>query len=131
MHEVRLRARLDRLEDWVPELSIVLDRYHTDPAANQAIVSHLVALGLIQMARHPDNPDEILLDSRPLQLLLTQFGPKVTTASGRLGVSAARGGIWTPGSEAGGAGGGLWTPGSNAGPPAAASDKPRLIIPGR
>ena len=40
------------------------------------------------------------------------YGPKVTTASGYLGVSATRGEIWTPGSEAKGSA--IWTPGSEA-----------------
>jgi hypothetical protein len=70
----------------------------------------------------------MMIDSRPLQIVLERYGPRVTTASGDLGVSATSGGIWTPGGSSGG-GGGLWTPGS--GPAPGGGDKPRLIIPGR
>jgi hypothetical protein len=79
-----------------------------------------------------------MLDTRPLQNLLSRYGPRITTASGELGISAANPQIWTPGSDApaapGGGGSGLWTPGQPAPAPAAqapAADKPRLIIPGR
>jgi tetratricopeptide (TPR) repeat protein len=130
MIEVRLKARSDRPEVWVPELAIVLERYAQDPNANQVILMNLVELGLVRISPNPDNPEDILLDSRPLQAVLAEYGPRVTTASGRLGVSATKPDLWTPGGPASGAGGALWTPGSAAGnqPP---GDKPKLIIPGR
>ncbi len=137
MVEVRLRARLDRPEVWVPELAIVLERYAGDPTANQVILMNLVEMGLVRMGPNPDNPNDVLLDSRPLQSVLAEFGPRVTTASGRLGVSATKPDLWTPGgSTSSSGGGGLWTPGSgNPAPtPGAASgsgDKPKLILPGR
>jgi hypothetical protein len=62
-----------------------------------------------------------------LQQLIARYGPRVQTASGEVGVSATRGGIWTPGAPQGG--GGVWTPGSGQGAPAA--EKPRLILPGQ
>jgi tetratricopeptide (TPR) repeat protein len=130
MVEVRLRARAEEPESWVPQLAIVLERYRDDRAASSAILSTLVEMGLLQMMPHPDNPEQILLDSRPLQALLVQFGPKVTTATGELGVSASKGGLWTPGSPTGGGGGGIWTPGGPTGT-GAGGDKPKLIIPGR
>ena len=140
MVEVRLRARIERPDVWVPELAIVLERYAGEPTANQVILMNLVEMGLVQMAPNPDNPNDVLLDSRPLQAVMGEFGPRVTTSSGRLGVSATRPDLWTPGSPAGGSGGGgggLWTPGSGnpaarpAASPAGAPDQPRLILPGR
>ncbi len=130
MIEVRLKARSERPEVWVPELAIVLERYGQDPNANQIILMNLVELGLVRISPNPDNPEDILLDSRPLQAVLAEYGPRVTTASGRLGVSATKPDLWTPGGPASGSGGALWTPGSGAGnqPP---GDKPKLIIPGR
>jgi hypothetical protein len=67
---------------------------------------------------------------------MAAYGPRVTTASGELGVAASSGGIWTPGSAAGGSGA-IWTHGSGVPPTAGAApsppggDKPKLIIPGR
>ena len=130
MIEVRLKARSERPEVWVPELAIVLERYAQDQSANQVILMNLVEIGLVRMSPNPDNPEDILLDSRPLQAVLAEYGPRVTTSSGRLGVSATKPDLWTPGGPAAGSGGALWTPGSGAGsqPP---GDKPKLIIPGR
>ena len=110
MVEVRLRARIDRPEVWVPELAVVLERYQREPAANQVLLMNLVEMGLVQMVPNPDKRGDVLLDSRPLQSVLAEFGPRVTTASGRLGVSATKPDLWTPGSPAGGgAAGGGWS----------------------
>ncbi len=130
MIEVRLKARADAPERWVPELAVVLDRYAQEPAANQVLLLNLVEMGLIRMEPNPDNPADVLLDSRPLQSLMAEFGPRVTTASGRLGVSATKAEVWTPGGPASGGGGALWTPGSGT-PAPGGGDKPKLIIPGR
>ena len=99
--------------------------------AYQVILKTLLDLGLISVAPNPDRPDDFLIDSRPLQALLAEYGPRVTTASGGLGVSATRGEVWTPGGPSGG-GGAIWTPGSQAAPSSpSGEEKPRLIIPGR
>ncbi|MBV8606505.1 MAG: tetratricopeptide repeat protein [Singulisphaera sp.] len=127
MLEVRLRAQTEEPGTWVPELAVILERHGENPEANQMIMLNLMEMGLINVAPNPDRPDDILVDARALQMLLTEYGPKVTTATGRLGVSATRGGIWTPGSETGG--GGIWTPGSGAGGSSAGGEKPKLIIP--
>jgi tetratricopeptide (TPR) repeat protein len=128
--EVRIRAQTDHPELWVPALAMILDRYKDDSNAAQYILSGLVELGLVRVSPHPDNPEQMLVDSRLLQAVLAEYGPKITTATGELGVSAAKGGIWTPGSDAGtSSGGGIWTPGGSS--PAAPGDKPKLIIPGR
>jgi tetratricopeptide (TPR) repeat protein len=129
MLEIRLKSRRTPPEVWVPDLAVIMDRYRDDQAANQAILLNLLEMGLVQMVPNPDKPDEVLIDSRMLQALMAEYGPRVTTASGQLGVSATRGGLWTPGSSAGG-GGTIWTPGSEV-PGASGGDKPKLIIPGR
>jgi tetratricopeptide (TPR) repeat protein len=128
--DIRIRAQFDSPDLWVPQLAMILDRYKDNSDAAQYVLSGLVELGLVRVSPHPDNPDQMLIDSRLLQAVLAEFGPRITTASGELGVSATKGGIWTPGSDAGStsSGGGIWTPG---GASAASGDKPKLIIPGR
>lgn len=130
MVELRVRARAEKPEVWVPELVAVMERYDNDPQASQVTLLHMMEMGLVQPMAHPERPEEVMLDTRALQMLIAEYGPRVTTASGRLGVSAAKEGIWTPGGTAGG-GGGIWTPGSEPAGGARGEDKPRLIIPGR
>jgi hypothetical protein len=125
--ELRLMARTEAPEVWVPRLAVILEQKPADRGADSLLLSTLVELGLVQMVPHPDKPDEMLLDTRPLQAVLAEYGPRITTASGGLGVSATQGGIWTPGSEGGTTSGGIWTPGG--GDPAGGEKK--LIIPGR
>lgn len=130
--ELKTRARVEHPEKWVPDLAVMLERFSDDPAAHQALLSTLIQLGLVSMVPHPERPDEVLVDPRALHALLTQYGPRVTTASGQLGVAATRGQLWTPGSSAApGGSSGIWTPGSAAPAPAAGSEKSKLIIPGR
>lgn len=130
MLEVRLRMQMEGREVWVPDLAVVMERYRDDSVAYQVILKTLLDLGLISVAPNPDRPDDFLIDSRPLQALLAEYGPRVTTASGGLGVSATRGEVWTPGGPSGG--GAIWTPGSPAAPSSpSGEEKPRLIIPGR
>ncbi len=129
--EIRIRARREDPEAWVPELAVVLERYRDNAEASQALMLSLLEMGLLRMAPNPDNPQEMMIDPRPLQMILSEFGPRVTTASGELGISATKGGIWTPGAEAGGSSGGLWTPGSASPAAPGGPDKPKLIIPGR
>ena len=137
MLEIRLRARGNAApEEWVRDLAVVLERYRDDRAANELLMSGLVEMGLVRLYPHPEDPDKIVFDSRMLQAVMAQYGPRVMTAGGDLGVAAAKGAIWTPesGKPAGGSttAGGIWTPGSTAAPAApAGGDKPRLIIPGR
>ena len=134
--DVRLRTRSEKPEDWVPHLAMILDRTREDRESATLVLSNLVEMGLnYRTEPNPDEPGQVLLDTRPLQSVLAQFGPKITTASGRLGVSATRGEIvWTPGGSTGGgsAQGGIWTPGSGSGQsPPPGGDKPKLILPGR
>ncbi|ODU01142.1 MAG: hypothetical protein ABS79_02170, partial [Planctomycetes bacterium SCN 63-9] len=133
LHELQVRMMFDQPEDWVPDLAVILERYQDNETASQIINSRLVNLGLLRVVSDPDRPGETAIDPRPLQYLLRKFGPRVTTSSGYLGVSATKGEIWTPDSGSGSGSGGstLWTPGSDtaAGAPAGA-DRPRLILPG-
>ncbi len=116
---------------------MILEQTMNDRASSPIILSNLIEMGLVRMVANPDDPDDVMLDSRMLQAVLAEYGPRVTTASGDLGVSVSRGGIWTPGSDAptGGATtpGGIWTPGSTAPPTDEPEQKPRpnLFIPGR
>jgi tetratricopeptide (TPR) repeat protein len=129
--EIEVKLSYQEPEKWVPDLAIVLDRYSNDPLASETVLRHLLALGLVEMAPNPDDRESVLLDTRMLQSLLAKYGPKVTTAAGELGVSATRGGIWTPGSGVREGSGGLWTPGGEAAGSSGAGDRPKLIIPGR
>jgi hypothetical protein len=131
MLEIRLGSLFELPENWVPELASVIDRYSGNSAATPAIMMSLVELGLIELSPNPDNPADFLVDTRRLQNVLARYGPRVTTASGRLGVSASKPEVWTPGSQAvGSSSGGIWTPGSGS-TKAPSEEKPKLILPGR
>ncbi len=88
----------------------------------------LAEFGLVSVVPDPKQPDKIVLDTRILDHLLTEYGPRVTTAAGDLGAAPAAGGLWTP--EAARGGSTIWTPGSEA-----ASDpgqeRSKLILPGQ
>ena len=127
--DLRLRARSETPESWVPQLAVILERYAEDRSVSSTVMSNLMDMGLVRTAPNPDESGQMLLDTRPLQAVLGQYGPKITTASGRLGVSATQGGVWTPGGSTGGGGGTIWTPGGSTSQPG--GDKPKLIIPGR
>ena len=126
MIEVQTRASFDPLDDWVPELAMILERYRAHEQASMTVTARLLQLGLVQLVAPPDRPGEVMLDTRVLQQLLSLYGPKVTTASGYLGVSATRGEIWAPQSAAQGSA--IWTPGPDR--QAAKSGEKRLILPG-
>jgi tetratricopeptide (TPR) repeat protein len=124
--DIQTRASFDPLDDWVPELAVILERYQKDEQASMMVTTRLLDMGLVRLVSPPDRPGEVMLDSRTLQQLLSLYGPKVTTSSGYLGVSATRGEIWTPGSAAKGSA--IWTPGS-ALEAAGGGEKPRIIVP--
>ncbi len=108
-----------------------MERYRDNAAASQTLMLSLLEMGLLRMVPNPDNPQELMIDPRPLQALLAEYGPRVTTATGELGISATKGGIWTPESAGGSSPGGIWTPGAASSAPPSGADKPKLIIPGR
>lgn len=126
MMEIQIRASFDPVNDWVPELAVVIERYQANEQASAMVTSRLIEMGLLHLVSQPDRPGEIMLDSRILQRLLSLYGPKVTTSSGYLGVSATRGEIWTPQTSAQGSA--IWTPASDR--EAAKSSEKRLILPG-
>ncbi|WP_165250253.1 SEC-C domain-containing protein [Paludisphaera soli] len=127
MLDVRVRTMFDEPEAWVPEVAAVMSRYEGDAAGMQKVLSHMIELGLIQLAPSPEDPSKYVADPSMLYSLLMRYGPRVQAVGG----APAGGGIWTPGAPAGGAGGGsgLWTPGSSGAETPA--DKPRIILPGR
>lgn len=127
---IRIRSRAEEPEQWVPELAVVLERYREDRGSSQVVMSNLLDMGLIQMVPHPEQPDQMMLDSRPLMAVISQYGPRVTTASGGLGVSASRPEIWTPGGPSGG-GGGIWSPGAPAGGGGGQGGERKIILPGQ
>jgi tetratricopeptide (TPR) repeat protein len=128
MLELRVRLYFEKPEDWVPRLAKILNQYEGNEKASMTLTSHLVSLRLLRATSHPDHPGQILLDSRPLQQLLTLYGPRVQTAAEVLGVSATQGGIWTP--ESAVQGPSIWTPGSGSSTPSQ-TEKPRIILPGQ
>jgi hypothetical protein len=129
--EVRIKAQSEPPETWVPDLAVVLDRYQQDDPAMQVIMVHLLDMGLVGVVQNPDRSGQVYLDSRALQQLLAEYGPRVTTATGRLGISATKPEIWTPGSTSGSTGG-LFVPGASSAPPPSSSGGPsKLIVPGR
>jgi tetratricopeptide (TPR) repeat protein len=127
MLEIQVRAMHEEPEEWVPELAVVLERYASNEPASMVLTTRMLEMGLVRLGSPPDRPGELILDSRPLQQLLSRYGPKVTTASGYLGVSATKGEIWTPDSESKGSSS-IWTPGSDAASP---GGKPRIIMTGQ
>jgi hypothetical protein len=122
MLAIRVTARTDNLMEWVPELANVLDRYRDDAEASSIVMGQLLEMRLVRLVRAPDSGEEYL-DTRMLESLVARHGPRVTTASGQLGVSATRPEIWTPASTAGG--GNIILP--NAAPSGGPS---KLILPG-
>ncbi|RUL85540.1 hypothetical protein [Tautonia sociabilis] len=128
---LRIRARSEEPEQWVPELAVVLERYREDRSASQTVMTNLLDMGLMRMVPHPERPDQAMLDSRPLMAVLSRYGPRITTAAGELGVSASRPSIWTPGASAGGSSGaGVWTPGAPAGGSEQGGER-KIILPGQ
>jgi tetratricopeptide (TPR) repeat protein len=127
MLELQVRMATEEPEAWVPELVAVMGRYERDQDATRLILTRLVQAGLIRLAPAADEADGMVADSSLLQHLIARYGPRVRTAAGEVGVSATRGGLWTPDAPA--AGGGIWTPGS--GPAPAPAEKPRIILPGQ
>ena len=126
MMEIQIRASFDPLDEWVPEVAVILERYRQNEQASIMVTTRLIEMGLLRLVTTPDRSGEVVLDSQILQRLLSVYGPKVTTSSGYLGVSATRGEIWTPQSSAPGSA--IWTPGSDR--EAAKSGEKRLILPG-
>jgi tetratricopeptide (TPR) repeat protein len=130
MFDIRVRAQAEEPTEWVPDLAVLLDRYGPNENALRIVVSWLLEMGLLQMVPNPDEPGTVIMDSQPLHQLLQAYGPRVTTSTGLLGVSATRGGLWTPGGPAEPGGGtGIWTPGSTTASAENEETRPKLILP--
>src|SRR5262249_36154548 len=99
MIELQIQIVLDGPEVWVPTVAGILQRYRGDRQATSAIFLGLINLGLVQLVPDQYHPDQMALDTRGLESLLSQYGPRITTATGETAASAARGGIWTPDSS--------------------------------
>jgi tetratricopeptide (TPR) repeat protein len=128
--EVQILLLTDKPEVWVPRLAILLERYKSSQEATSAIFMRLVDLGLVRVVVDPDRPEQVGLDTRVLEYYLNRFGPRVTTATGELGVAAAGGEIWTPGSGTPNRDKpALWLPGSGNAP--APEGKSRVLLPGQ
>jgi tetratricopeptide (TPR) repeat protein len=126
MLELQVKTTLDKPEDWVPDLVSILERYRGKEEATPQLTTRLLEMGLLQIASAPERPNELLIDSRPLQQLVSLYGPRVTTAAGYVGVSATKGEIWTP--ESTSRGPALWTPGADLGE-TAAGQRSKIILP--
>jgi tetratricopeptide (TPR) repeat protein len=134
IEELRFRSRFEPPDLWAPRLSLVLGRVKHNSKETGYLTRVLFEMGLIRVVPDPNDSNRKILDPSPLQAFLARFGPRITTAAGELGISAAEGGIWTPDSGRERTSGALWTPGARQSPTPSepsAGDKPKLIIPGR
>jgi hypothetical protein len=127
--ELQLQTMLDGPEVWVATLAGLLERHRSDQESTSQILIALINLGLVQLAPDPYHPDQMVLDTRILQSLLSQYGPRITTASGELASATARSEIWTPDSAKTRESAGIWTPGSPS-TASASSEKAKIIYPG-
>jgi hypothetical protein len=122
---LEVKMLLDEPEVWVPVLAVILERCRGNNEATSAVLLRLVSLGLVQAGVDPKRPDQLILDTQMLEQYLKRYGPRVTTATGELGVAASQTEIWTP--ESTEAPSAIWTPGTAAAP---SEGKSKLILPG-
>ncbi len=114
---------------WVPRLNELLVKYAKDPDALQSLFRMLLQLGLIRPVQHPSKPSEVLMDSRPLEVLMAHFAQRQPGALDLTPVTAdLTGKIWTPDAGGPAATPPVWSPGQPQ--PAAAAAKPKLWTPG-
>jgi hypothetical protein len=126
--ELETRMLIEEPAAWVPFLAVLLEGARGDRESTTKLILQLSELGLVRLASDPKRPGQLAVDTQILEYLLSQYGPRVTTATGELGVAASRNEIWTPESAAPTGSSGIWTPGAPVSAPAA--DRPRLILPG-
>jgi tetratricopeptide (TPR) repeat protein len=125
---LQVKMLLDTPDVWVPVLAVILERCRGNQEATSAVLLRLVSLGLVQAAVDPNHPGQLVLDTHILEAYLKRYGPRVTTATGELGVAASQNEIWTP--ESPGSASPIWTPGSGPAP-ARTAEKSKLILPGQ
>jgi hypothetical protein len=107
---------------------IALERARNNPEAMNVVLRKLIELGLVRAVPDPYHPEQVALDTRMLEQLVSQYGPKITTPTGEPVAAASRGAIWTPQTSSP-AGGAIWTPGSTPSQPAGQERK--LFVPGQ
>jgi tetratricopeptide (TPR) repeat protein len=132
MLSIHLQMIFDEPTAWVPNLAVLLERSRGSQEATSFIFLRLIELGLIKPVPDPYHPDQMAVDTRVLEHLLKEYGPRVTTATGELGVAARGSSIWTPGAQRAGGGGvksSIWTPTSSPSP--AAGEQRKVFIPGQ
>ena len=69
MMEIQIRASFDPLDDWVPDLAMILERYRENEQASRVVTTRLIEMGLVHLVSPPDRPGEVMLDPRLLQQL--------------------------------------------------------------
>ena len=127
--ELETRMLIEEPDSWVPFLAILLQAARGDRESTTKLIVQLAELGLVRLIPDPKRPGQIAVDTQVLEFLLSQYGPRVTTATGELGVAASRNEIWTPESAAPTGSSAIWTPGAPTS--ATAAERPRLILPGQ
>ncbi len=123
--ELESRIRTEPPESWATNLAVLLDRGKSNTAMNSRLLVKLIGLGLVRVLSAPDRPEEYTLDTRVLEAVLSQYGPRVRTADGKIGLAESESRVWTP--DQAPAEGGIWTPGAQPAP----AERPRLILPGQ
>ena len=121
---------LDPPDVWVPVLAVILDRCRGQPRSD--LGGAACGWSVLVSSRPGSIPSvrtSSILDTQMLEQYLKRYGPRVTTATGELGVAASQSEIWTP--EATG-----HVPrrsGHRAQPaaPGAGAEKSKLILPGQ
>lgn len=130
---IHLQMIFDEPAAWVPNLAVVLERSRGSQEATGFIFMRLIELGLVKLVPDPYHPDQMGVDTRVLEHYMKEYGPRVTTSAGELGVTASRGSIWTPGGAAAGgastARASIWAPGTTS--PSPPGEKRKVIIPGQ
>ena len=98
---LEVKMLLDEPDVWVPVLAVILERCRGNNEATSAVLLRLVSLGLVQAGVDPKRPDQLILDTQMLEQYLKRFGPRVTTATGELGVAASQSRDLDPGIDRG------------------------------
>jgi tetratricopeptide (TPR) repeat protein len=114
---------------WVPPLADMLKKYAGHQETLQTLIRILLRLGLVRPVQDPSKPSEVLMDWRPLEYLMVQYGRRQPGALDLTPVTADQSGkIWTPDAGGPAAAPPVWSPGQAQ--PAAVGEKPKLWTPG-
>ncbi len=114
---------------WVPPLADMLKKYAGHQETLQTLIRILLRLGLVRPVQDPSKPSEVLMDWRPLEYLMVQYGRRQPGALDLTPVTADQSGkIWTPDAGGPAAAPPVWSPGQAQ--PAAIGEKPKLWTPG-